>query len=238
MGPFSISRPRPREVWVPPSLRRTLQGLFALTGGALALVSGRSLNDLDLLLAPLQLPAIGGHGAELRPFPGGASDPNRTPSLSADLKRKLATIAEIGPGILIEDKGYSLALHYRLAPEKGEAVWAAVADICAAAPPGTVEILPGKAVVEVKQKGFNKATAVVELMAVPPFAGRQPVFSATTPPMNRSFPSCRACTGSASRSDIAQSTQRMLRAARRCAGMARQHSREPRGQRLTGNTVA
>ena len=120
--------PTPREVWVPPSLRRTLQGLFARTGGALALVSGRSLNDLDLLLAPLQLPAIGGHGAELRPFPGGASDPNRTPLLNPDLKRKLATIAELGPGILIEDKGYSLALHYRLAPEKGEAVWAAVAD--------------------------------------------------------------------------------------------------------------
>lgn len=168
--------PTPREVWVPPSLRRTLQGLFARTGGALALVSGRSLNDLDLLLAPLQLPAIGGHGAELRPFPGGASDPNRTPLLNPDLKRKLATIAELGPGILIEDKGYSLALHYRLAPEKGEAVWAAVADICAAAPPGTVEILPGKAVVEVKQKGFSKATAVVELMAIPPFAGRRPIF--------------------------------------------------------------
>jgi trehalose 6-phosphate phosphatase len=61
--------PTPREVWVPPSLRRTLHGLFAQTGGALALVSGRSLNDLDLLLAPLQLPAIGGHGAELARSP-------------------------------------------------------------------------------------------------------------------------------------------------------------------------
>jgi trehalose 6-phosphate phosphatase len=168
--------PTPREVWVPPSLRRTLQGLFEQTGGALALVSGRSLNDLDLLLAPLQLPAIGGHGAELRPFPGAAADPSRTPSLDRDLKRRLAMVAEIGPGILIEDKGYSLALHYRLAPERGKAVWAAVTDICASAPPGTVEILPGKAVVEIKQKGFSKATAVVELMAVPPFAGRRPIF--------------------------------------------------------------
>ena len=91
--------PTPGEVWVPPSLRRTLQGLFEQTGGALALVSGRSLSDLDLLLAPLQLPAIGGHGAELRPFPGAAADPSRTPSLDRDLKRRLAMVAEIGPGI-------------------------------------------------------------------------------------------------------------------------------------------
>ncbi len=168
--------PTPREVWVPPTLRRTLQGLFERTGGALALVSGRSLNDLDLLLAPLQLPAIGGHGAELRRFPGAANDPNRAPFLDRELKRRLATVAELGPGILIEDKGYSLALHYRLAPDKGEAVRRAVKDICAGAPPGAVEVLPGKAVVEVKQKGFNKATAVVELMAGPPFADRRPIF--------------------------------------------------------------
>jgi trehalose 6-phosphate phosphatase len=168
--------PTPREVWVPPSLRRTLEGLLQRTGGALALVSGRSLNDLDLLLAPLQLPAIGGHGAELRPVAGGAADPNRTPSLDRELKRRLATVAEIGPGILIEDKGYSLALHYRLAPEKGEAVRRAVAEMCANAPAGTVELLPGKAVVEVKPIGFNKASAVLELMAIPPFAGRRPIF--------------------------------------------------------------
>ena len=168
--------PTPREVWVPPTLRQTLQGLFERTGGALALVSGRSLNDLDLLLAPLQLPAIGGHGAELRRFPGAANDPNRAPSLDPELKRRLARIAELGPGILIEDKGYSLALHYRLAPDKGEAVRQAVADICAGAQPGAVEMLPGKAVVEVKQKGFDKGSAVLELMAGPPFADRRPIF--------------------------------------------------------------
>ena len=103
--------PTPREVWVPPSLRRTLQGLFEQTGGALALVSGRSLRDLDLLLAPLQLPAIGGHGAELRPFPGAAADPSRTPSLDRDLKRRLAMVAEI----------WKAALRKRLAPPRRDA---------------------------------------------------------------------------------------------------------------------
>src|ERR1700738_816345 len=64
----------PREVWVPLSLRHDMTRLSARTGGAVALVSGRSLNDLDLLFSPLQLPAIGGHGAEFRPFSGGEVD--------------------------------------------------------------------------------------------------------------------------------------------------------------------
>src|ERR1700733_14945327 len=58
--------PSPQQVWVPPGLRRTLARLDGLTGGAVALVSGRSLNDIDLIFSPLELAAIGGHGAELR----------------------------------------------------------------------------------------------------------------------------------------------------------------------------
>ena len=110
--------PAPQEVWVPPTLRHTLGRLQELTGGALALVSGRKLDDIDLMFAPLQLAAIGGHGAELRPVPG--TEPQiRAGSLSGELKRMLAALTELGPGILAEDKGYSLALHYRLAPDLG-----------------------------------------------------------------------------------------------------------------------
>src|ERR1700682_3750737 len=68
----------PREVWVPPSLRHDMTRLIECTGGAVALVSGRSLNDLDLLFAPLQLPALGGHGAEFRPHIRGEQDLRRT----------------------------------------------------------------------------------------------------------------------------------------------------------------
>jgi trehalose 6-phosphate phosphatase len=167
--------PAPQEVWVPPTLRLTLARLQALTGGALALVSGRPLNDIDLIFAPLQLAAIGGHGAELRPIPG--TEPQlRATSLNADLKRKLATLTELGPGVLIEDKGYSLALHYRLAPGLGPALHAAVARICAQTPSGTVDILPGKSVVEVKPASVSKALAVRELMQYPPFTDRHPIF--------------------------------------------------------------
>jgi trehalose 6-phosphate phosphatase len=167
--------PTPREVWVPPELRHTLARLQDLTGGALALVSGRLLNDIDLIFAPLQLAAIGGHGAELRPVPG-TEPQRRAGSLSPELKRTLATLTELGPGILVEDKGYSLALHYRLAPDVGPALHAAVIGVCGKLPTGTVEILPGKAVVEVKPARVSKALAVRELMKYPPFRDRHPIF--------------------------------------------------------------
>jgi trehalose 6-phosphate phosphatase len=167
--------PSPQQVWVPTGLRQTLARLDALTGGAVALVSGRPLNDIDLIFSPLELAAIGGHGAELRTA-AGAEPVLRAKPLAAALKRRLAAVAELGPGILAEDKGYSLALHYRLAPDKGDAVRAAVDKICADAAPGTIEILPGKLVVEIKPAGINKANAVCDLMNRPPFANRNPIF--------------------------------------------------------------
>jgi trehalose 6-phosphate phosphatase len=167
--------PTPREVWVPPKLRQTLARLQDLTGGALALVSGRLLDDIDLIFAPLQLAAVGGHGAELRPMTG-AEPQRRAASLSPELKRTLATLTQLGPGILVEDKGYSLALHYRLAPDLGPALAAAVVAICDQLPVGMVEILPGKAVVEIKPARVSKALAVAELMQHPPFRNRHPIF--------------------------------------------------------------
>src|ERR1700733_2357193 len=167
--------PSPQQVWVPTGLRQTLALLNDRTGGALALVSGRALHDIDLIFSPLQLAAIGGHGAELRATAD--ADPLvRAKPLGAALKRKLAGISELGPGILAEDKGYSLALHYRLAPELAGAVRAAVEKICAELTPGMVEILPGKLVVEVKTAGVSKAGAVCDLMNYPPFTNRNPIF--------------------------------------------------------------
>jgi len=166
----------PRKVRVPPSLRLAMTRLTELSDGAVALVSGRSLNDLDLLFAPLQLPAVGGHGAEFRPFAGGERDIRRHVPLDPALKRRLALVAEIGPGVLIEDKDYSVALHYRLAPELEGAIKTAVAKICAENPSAPIETLSGKFVLEIKQSGFNKGTGVRELMRYPPFADRRPIF--------------------------------------------------------------
>jgi trehalose 6-phosphate phosphatase len=168
--------PTPREVWVPPALRSAIGRLAERTGGAVALVSGRSLDDLDLLFAPLQLPAIAGHGAEFRPCVGREPEFHRRVPLDAALKRRFALVAEIGPGILLEDKGYSLALHFRLAPGLEGAIKTEVARICAENPAAPIEVLPGKSVLEIKQRGFNKGSSVRELMRHPPFADRHPIF--------------------------------------------------------------
>jgi trehalose 6-phosphate phosphatase len=168
--------PTPREVWVPPGLAQTLNRLHEKTSGAIALVSGRSLNDIDLIFAPEQFPAVGGHGAEMRISIGSEAVATHAPPMDKDLKRRLAAIAKLSPGILLEDKGYSLALHYRLAPHAETAIYEAVSLIKADLPDAPIEVLPGKCVCEIKQSGFTKATGVRELMMHEPFRGRRPIF--------------------------------------------------------------
>jgi trehalose 6-phosphate phosphatase len=168
--------PTPREVWVPPDLAKTLPRLLARTSGALALVSGRSVNDIDLIFAPMQFPAVGGHGAEMRLSQENQSVSSQAPPMDKELKRRLAAIAKLSPGILLEDKGYSLALHYRLAPHAEQAIYDAVAAIRADLPNSAIEVMPGKAVCEIKHSGFTKATGVMQLMTQAPFKGRRPVF--------------------------------------------------------------
>jgi trehalose 6-phosphate phosphatase len=168
--------PTPREVWVPPGLTKTLTGLLARSSGALALVSGRSLNDIDLIFAPDQFPAVGGHGAEMRLSTDSEAVATHAPPMDKELKRRLAAIAKLSPGILLEDKGYSLALHYRLAPHAEKAIYEAVSLIRADLPNAPIEVLPGKCVCEIKHSGFNKASGVLELMTHEPFKGRRPIF--------------------------------------------------------------
>jgi trehalose 6-phosphate phosphatase len=168
--------PTPREVWVPPGLAKTLNRLRQRTSGALALVSGRSLNDIDLIFAPEQLPAVGGHGAEMRISGDSEAVATHAPPMDKELKLRLAAIARLSPGILLEDKGYSLALHYRLAPHAEKAIYEAVSLIRADLPNAPIEVLPGKCVCEIKHSGFTKATGVLELMAHEPFRGRRPIF--------------------------------------------------------------
>ena len=168
--------PTPREVWVPPGLTRTLSGLVTRTSGGLALVSGRSLNDIDLIFAPDMFPAVGGHGAEMRLSNDAAAVASHAPPMDMELKRRLAAVAKLSPGILLEDKGYSLALHYRLAPHAEKAIYEAVSLIRADLPNAPIEVLPGKCVCEIKHSGFNKASGVLELMKHAPFKGRRPIF--------------------------------------------------------------
>jgi trehalose 6-phosphate phosphatase len=168
--------PTPREVMVPPGLPGTLDALMGRMSGALALVSGRSLADIDWLFGAARFPAVGGHGAEMRLAIGEEAVAVAAPPMDADLKRRFAGIAALDSDIIVEDKGYALALHFRLAPHAEQAIYDAVAAIRADLPNAPVEVLPGKAVCEIKPAGLTKATGTRELMAHAPFKGRRPVF--------------------------------------------------------------
>lgn len=163
--------PTPHDVHVPASLCRTLDRLLGLTGGALALVSGRPIADLDRLFSPLLLPAIGGHGAETRI----GSEHLTIDPLPDALRQQLSALRALDPGIIVEDKRYSLALHYRNAPQCEDDLRRRIAEACSAFG-GSVEVLPGKALFEVKRPGISKGLAVRAMMQRPPFQGRLPVF--------------------------------------------------------------
>ncbi len=166
--------PSPNEIHIAIDLPDSLVRLSQATGGALALVSGRPIADLDALFSPLKLPAVGGHGAELRVRGGDAA--NSVPPLSLDLRRHLAGAATPGSGIIVEDKGYSLALHYRQAPQQEDRLRSHIAAGRAAYPGEPTEVLPGKAMLEVMRPNVSKGEGVRDLMRRSPFAGRMPVF--------------------------------------------------------------
>jgi len=165
----------PHSVEVPQRLKRALKALDLQSGGATSFVSGRSMANLDLLFAPLRLATVAGHGAELRLRAGGLSRRYEA-TIPTDLRRRLEEFGAMHEGIIVEDKGYSLALHYRLVPQSGPSVQAAVAAICADYPQYPLDVLAGKFVVEVKPNAFNKGTGIRELMKSAPFRGRQPIF--------------------------------------------------------------
>ncbi|HZH43461.1 MAG TPA: trehalose-phosphatase [Lysobacter sp.] len=161
--------PTPDRVQVPTALLGVLERVHRRLGGALALVSGRSLAQLDRLFAPLRLPAAGLHGLELRDAPA----PPRPPQLGT-VRERLEAVARRFPGALVEDKRVALALHWRAAPQAAEALRAA-ADEAVGALPG-YRLQHGDHVVELRPHGADKGSAVQQLLAQPPFRGRHPVF--------------------------------------------------------------
>ena len=152
--------PAPDAVHVSEDLRSTLERLLALTDGALALVSGRPLADLDRLFAPLELSAIGGHGAEIR-IEEMKLDRGIEP-LPHEFRKQLKNA--VPRGVLVEDKGYSLALHYRAVPNDEGNVRRLLKEASAAFPDEALEILSGKKVFEAKRPGVSKGEAVRALM--------------------------------------------------------------------------
>jgi len=167
--------PTPDLVHVDPGLLALLGTLRAAADGALALVSGRTVAAVDRLFAPLQLPVAGQHGAERRDAAGGRHDAKRGAAHLAALRRCVDTWATGLDGLRVEDKGLSLAVHYRQAPQLEGQVYHRLKE-CLARADGALRLQPGRMVLEAKPVDRDKGVAVRAFMTEAPFAGRVPLF--------------------------------------------------------------
>lgn len=168
--------PTPTSVEVPPSLIDALRGAESVFGGALALVSGRSIAELDRLFQPLHLRASGVHGAEFRFGQGDGTRWTKAEPIPGEVWDDLLDLLQAFPDSLVENKGFSFAVHYRAAPETGSRLREALELFVAARVDRRLTILPGHFVYEVKRPDIDKGAAIAEFMRRPPFAGRRPVF--------------------------------------------------------------
>lgn len=165
----------PEDVVVPEGLIGDLAQASERVGGALALISGRSIESMDRLFHPLRLPAAGVHGAELRRVGEGPVEMADVVSLPAEFRARLCNLAEAIPGVLAEDKKASVALHYRGNPDRREELAAAIASELARAEDATLVVMPGHFVFDVKRRGYNKGTALTAFMHMPLFKERKPL---------------------------------------------------------------
>lgn len=164
----------PDAVVVPPRLISVLDRLAPMLGGALAVISGRRLDDLDRLFTPLELPAAGIHGLERRGVDGRRDVLGTVESLDP-FREPLTDFVKCHDGALVEDKGRALALHYRGAPEAETSARRLVARLMARHGEA-YRVIDGKMVFEIKPKLADKGKAVGGFMDEPPFRGRCPVF--------------------------------------------------------------
>ncbi|MCC7273373.1 MAG: trehalose-phosphatase [Alphaproteobacteria bacterium] len=166
---------RPQAVVVPAPLRRDLARVAARLDGALALVSGRPIAELDRLFAPLRLPTAGTHGAEIRFSEAGPVVAAQIDAAFRALGPAVARIAEAWPEVEIEDKGTAIAVHFRRSPDAEEPISRALATLVEGST-GGLELLEGKMVRELRDRRHTKGAAVGSFLAVRPFTGRRPVF--------------------------------------------------------------
>ncbi|MEO0998296.1 MAG: trehalose-phosphatase, partial [Pseudomonadota bacterium] len=165
---------RPDDVVASAAVTALLQRLAERLSGALALVSGRPLSEIDRLFAPLKLPAAGAHGSEFRRDERGA-EAQSPPSLTAAIVTQLQQFAAQHEGLLLEDKPHGVALHYRARPELETESRGAV-NRAAAAAGSEFSIIAGKMVFELTPAAFDKGRAIERFLDGAPFAGRRPVF--------------------------------------------------------------
>lgn len=167
---------RPELAAVPATTVKILQGLQQACGGAVAIVSGRGLETIDTLLAPLQLPAAALHGAIWRGPTGEVHQQAIDTQALAHMREALRALVARDAGLQLEDKGSALAMHYRGAPQWRDEVQETVAELLRDHQ-DSFTALPGKMVLEIKPKFADKGLAIARFMEMEPFMGRTPVFA-------------------------------------------------------------
>jgi trehalose 6-phosphate phosphatase len=165
----------PFETYADADLKALLAEVAERLQGAVALVSGRSIEYLDALFAPLRLPAAGLHGVERRKASGIMHGASFVDSQLDPARVAFDALVETHPGTLLEDKGRTVAVHFRMAPQFESRVRETVAAV-AAQLSSNYHIQEGNMMLEIKPRGFTKDSAIKAFMQEPPFSGRKPVF--------------------------------------------------------------
>jgi trehalose 6-phosphate phosphatase len=166
--------PTPEAVVVPPGLIASLRALRTRLGGALAMISGRPVEQIEALLPDAVTAIVGEHGAAIRPAPGAALERHDLPMPPDAWFAAGARIAAAHPGALFERKAHGFVLHYRGAPEAGPALREAMAALVDGS--DRFGMTPARMAWELRPNGADKGSAVRGVMARAPFAGRLPVF--------------------------------------------------------------
>jgi trehalose 6-phosphate phosphatase len=164
--------PRPEDVVADEGLRELLAGLALAARGALAVVSGRAIEDIDRIFAPLIFPASGLHGGENR-FPDKSRGSSPPDGAMDAVRPPLADFTAAHPGLRLEDKGAALAIHFRQTPELAGEVLEFLGSL---AQQSGLAVQEGKMVAELKQPHHDKGNGIAALLPRPPFSGRKPVF--------------------------------------------------------------
>ena len=168
--------PNPSDVIVPAALSQRLRQVAWLLNGALAVISGRSIATIDSFLSGAVQCTAGLHGAERRSALGLVHSTTRGGDMIISFRTILQAFGAAHPAVLVEDKGVSIAVHFRGDPTLADTCRQAVDD-CVLASHGVFERLDGKMVAELKPVGITKVAALEAYMNEAPFAGRRPVFA-------------------------------------------------------------
>jgi trehalose 6-phosphate phosphatase len=166
---------RPGDVVTPAGLVTTLARTERKLAGALALISGRSIDDVDHLFAPLRLRASGVHGAEIRLDPDAATTSTAAADLPQSLLAALRHAVEPFPGVFVENKRFSFTVHYRLAPSAERPLRTLVKQLVESIPIA-VDIMDAHYAIEIKSPCFDKAGAIATFLTTSTFQGRTPIF--------------------------------------------------------------